>query len=87
MTNKPYGALYIGVTSDLPRRVFEHKQGMASSFTKRYNLKTLVYAEEHVTALEAIAREKSLKKWNRDWKKRLISESNPTWRDLSGEFL
>lgn len=86
MTNKPFGTLYIGVTSNLGRRVYEHNEGLMDGFTKKYELKTLVYAEEHPTAESAITREKCMKKWKRNWKLRLICEANPSWRDLSGEI-
>ena len=82
MTNKPRGVLYIGVTSDLAARLHQHRTGNGSAFCRRYNLTRLVLAEEHETILEAIAREKALKTWQRDWKIRLIEEGNPGWTDL-----
>jgi putative endonuclease len=82
MTNRHRGALYIGVTSDLARRAWEHRQGVIEGFTKRYGLKYLVFAEHHDDIRDAIQREKSLKRWLRSWKLRLIGEANPTWRDL-----
>ena len=82
VTDKPYGTLYIGVTNDLARRVYEHREGLVDGFTKKYGLKRLVYYEEYPTPVEAIEREKKLKKWKRDWKKQLIEKFNPTWRDL-----
>jgi putative endonuclease len=82
LTSRPYGTLYIGVTSDLPRRCFEHREGLCDGFTKKYGIKMLVYCEEYPTAYEAITREKELKKWKREWKKQLIETINPTWRDL-----
>ncbi|MES0811527.1 GIY-YIG nuclease family protein [Roseibium sp. SCPC15] len=81
------GTLYIGVTSDLPRRVFEHQNGLIGGFTKTYDVKRLVYAEEHERIDEAIAREKQLKNWKRAWKIDLIENSNPDWRDLSETLL
>jgi putative endonuclease len=82
MTNKANGTLYIGVTTDLPFRVAQHRNGTGSAFCRRYNLDKLVYAEEHGTVIEAIAREKAMKAWKRDWKIELIEKSNPAWRDL-----
>jgi len=76
------GTLYIGVTSDLIKRVWEHKNDFVESFTKRYAVHRLVWYEQHATMETAIAREKALKKWNRAWKIRLIEEGNPQWRDL-----
>jgi putative endonuclease len=82
MTNRPNGVLYVGVTSDLVRRVYEHREGLVKGFTKTYGLKTLVYFEEHEDILSAITREKALKKWLRAWKVRLIHKDNPEWADL-----
>ena len=82
MTNKPRGVLYVGVTSDLAARVDQHRQGEGSDFCRKYNLRRLVLAEEHVEIDFAIAREKALKAWKRDWKMALVEESNPEWRDL-----
>lgn len=82
MTNRPGGTLYIGVTSNLPNRVYQHKSGAVEGFTKRYNLHRLVWAEEHETAEAAIQREKYMKKWNRDWKVKRIEAQNPNWDDL-----
>jgi putative endonuclease len=76
------GTLYIGVTNDLIRRVLEHREGKAEGFTKRYKVTRLVYFEVFDDVLEAIAREKRLKRWNRAWKIRLIEERNPNWDDL-----
>ena len=76
------GTLYLGVTSDLVKRVWEHREGLADGFTKRYDVKHLVWFEIHAEALSAITREKQLKKWNRDWKLNLIHQGNPDWRDL-----
>ena len=83
MTNRPNGTLYIGVTSDLPRRIWEHKEGLIPGFTKRYGLKMLAYAEFHEDIRLAIQRETSLKRWSRAWKLDLIEEQNPGWEDLS----
>jgi len=77
-----HGTLYIGVTSDLVGRVWEHRTGVLPGFTKRYKVHRLVWYEEYGVIADAIAREKQLKKWRRDWKIRLIEESNPEWVDL-----
>jgi putative endonuclease len=82
ITNKPNGILYAGVTSNLPRRAFEHREGLITGFTKRYGLKRLVYCEKHDDIRLAIQREKSLKRWPRAWKVRLIHAANPKWEDL-----
>jgi putative endonuclease len=82
MTNKPNGILYAGVTSNLPRRAFEHREGLIAGFTKRYGLKRLVYCEQYDDIRLAIQREKSLKRWPRAWKVRLIHAANPKWDDL-----
>jgi putative endonuclease len=79
------GTLYIGVTSDLIKRVWEHKGDIVEGFTKQYGVHTLVYFELHADMYEAIQREKRLKKWNRAWKVRLIEEMNPEWKDLSAQ--
>ena len=76
------GTLYIGVTSNLAARIFAHRNGKGSEFTKRYRVKVLVHIEPFTDVRVAIAREKALKKWNRGWKLRLIEESNPDWDDL-----
>jgi len=86
LTNKS-GTLYTGVTNDLVRRVFEHKNQMVDGFTKRYNLKYLVYYETTNDVHEAIAREKQIKGWLRAKKLQLINSLNPAWKDLSEEFL
>ena len=76
------GTLYIEVTSELIKRVWQHKQGTIESFTQKYEIKTLVYYEQHESMESAIIRKKQLKKWRRQWKLNLIYEYNPTWRDL-----
>jgi putative endonuclease len=86
LASKRNGTLYIGVTNDVARRVEEHKSDAADGFTKRYGVHLLVHAEFHETMPLAIQREKQMKKWNRDWKLRLIEQNNPEWRDLSGEI-
>lgn len=80
------GTLYIGVTSDLVLRVWQHRQGVVDGFTERFGVKRLVWYELHGSMQAAIAREKSLKKWNRAWKVRLIEEGNLAWRDLWDEI-
>jgi putative endonuclease len=80
------GTLYIGVTSDLIARVYQHRTGAAPGFTKKYHVHRLVWFEQRGTMDSAILREKQLKKWNRAWKLRLIEEGNPGWRDLAEDF-
>ena len=82
LASRRHGTLYIGVTNDLIRRVYEHKIKAVRGFTKRYNVYRLVWFEIYDDPENAIAREKELKKWRRDWKIRLIEESNPNWDDL-----
>ena len=77
-----HGTLYIGVTSDLIRRIYEHRTKVVPGFTKKYEVTKLVYYEIFDDPLSAIEREKELKKWRRDWKIRLIEEKNPGWADL-----
>jgi len=86
MTNRPNGTLYTGVTNNLARRVFEHREGLLEGFTKRYGLKRLVYYERYDDIRHAIQREKNIKHWPRAWKARLILGMNPEWRDLYGEL-
>ena len=76
------GTLYVGVTSELRKRVWEHKQGVVDGFSKRYGTKTLVWFERHESMESAITREKQLKRWNRMWKLREIELMNPEWTDL-----
>jgi putative endonuclease len=82
LASKVGGTLYIGVTNDLVRRVWEHKSKLIESFTEKYGVSRLVYFEQFDDPENAIKREKRLKKWNRGWKVRLIEESNPSWDDL-----
>jgi len=82
LTNRRNGTPYIGVTNNLFRRVYEHKQGLADGFTKRYGINKLVYYETIESIISAIVREKQPKKWKRKWKLRLIEEANRHWRDL-----
>jgi putative endonuclease len=87
LASKRNGTLYTGVTSDLVKRVYEHKNGLADGFTKKYNVHRLVYFETHEHMNAAITREKQIKKWNRRWKLRLIEERNPEWKDLYGSIV
>jgi putative endonuclease len=82
LASKKHGTLYVGVTNDLVRRVYEHKTKAVPGFTTRYGVDKLVLFEIYDDAASAIAREKELKKWRRDWKTRLIEEQNPNWDDL-----
>jgi putative endonuclease len=82
LSNKFRGSLYIGVTNNLLRRVYEHKQKVIEGFSKKYKLTMLVYVEEYNNVNEAIAREKQLKNWHREWKINLIESVNPNWDDL-----
>ena len=82
LASKKHGTLYLGVTNDLVRRSYEHKSKSAYGFSKRYDVDKLVWFEIYDDAITAITREKELKKWRRDWKIRLIEESNPNWDDL-----
>jgi putative endonuclease len=82
MTNRPFGTLYVGVTSDIARRAWEHRQGTASVFTSRYRLTRLVLMERHEQIETAIRRETRFKHWPRQWKLNLIAEQNPLWEDL-----
>jgi putative endonuclease len=77
-----YGTLYTGVTSDLIKRAWQHRETLAEGFTKRYDVKRLMWYEVHNDVNAAITREKQIKKWNRAWKIELIQEKNPQWRDL-----
>jgi putative endonuclease len=86
MTNRRDGTLYIGVTSNLPRRVWEHRNDLLEGFTKCYALKRLLYCEPHDDIRSAIQREKTLKTWRRAWKVRLILATNPNWDDLYGHL-
>lgn len=85
ITNKSRATLYTGMTGNLPQRMQQHAEGEVEGFSKRYRLEHLVYCEEFDNPNDAIRREKQIKKWNREWKKRLITENNPEWRDLERE--
>ena len=87
LASKPRGTLYIGVTSNLVKRTWQHREGCGSGFTSRYDVKTLVWYEQHQTMANAIEREKALKRWPRQRKLELIQKRNPKWRDLWREIL
>jgi len=87
MASKKNGVLYVGVTNDIIKRSYEHKVGIVKGFTKRYNIKILVYYEIHGSIEAAITREKQIKKWKRDWKIELIEKENPEWNDLYGTLI
>ena len=82
LASHPRGTLYVGVTSDLVKRVWQHREGLADGFTKRYGVKRLVWYEQHSTMMHAIQREKAIKSWERAWKLQLIETHNPEWLDL-----
>jgi putative endonuclease len=82
MTNHPNGILYLGVTTSLKHRIWQHREGLIDGFTKRYGLTRLVYAEPHADIAAAIQRERNMKHWSRAWKVRLILQANPEWTDL-----
>lgn len=86
MTNRPSGTLYVGVTDNLARRAWEHREGVMDGFTKRYGLKHLVYFERYDDLRDARQRERNLKHYPRAWKVRLILLSNPTWADLNDQL-
>ncbi len=86
LASKRNGTLYVGVTSDLRRRMEEHREGLIEGFTKRYGVKRLVWVERHESIAAAIQREKAIKKYPRRWKLNLIESLNPQWRDLSEEW-
>jgi putative endonuclease len=87
LASRRNGTLYIGVTSDLAKRAYEHKHDLVDGFTKRYGVHQLVYFEMHEDMISAISREKQLKKWNRAWKIELIERQNSDWRDLYAELV
>jgi putative endonuclease len=82
LASRPNGTLYVGVTTDLIRRIGQHKQGVADGFTKKHGVKTLVHLDVFDDVESAIVREKQMKEWKRAWKVELIQKSNPDWRDL-----
>jgi putative endonuclease len=87
LASRRNGTLYVGVTSDVVKRVWEHKNDMVEGFTKRYGVHTLVWYEPHEIMISAITREKAIKEWKRQWKLGLIERLNPEWRDLYEELL
>nr|WP_070960615.1 GIY-YIG nuclease family protein [Hyphomonas sp. Mor2] len=87
LASKRIGTLYTGLTNDLARRIWEHKTGYIKGFTHRYGVKSLVWFEHHTNIQQAIAREKQIKRWRRQWKLNLIEASNPSWEDLSTSLL
>jgi putative endonuclease len=87
LTNHCNGTLYIGVTSDLPKRIWQHKNKIAIGFTEKYKLNKLVWYEMHETTESAIQREKAIKNWKRKWKLRVIEEMNPKWLDLFEDII
>jgi len=87
LASKRNGTLYIGVTSDLVRRVWQHKNNVVEGFTRKYDVDKLVYYELHASAETALTREKQIKKWNRAWKIRLLEGLNPDWRDLYDDLV
>jgi len=86
MASQRNGTLYVGVTNDLVRRVYEHREGVVEGFTKQHDIKVLVFFEVHESIESAIEHEKRLKRWRRKWKLELIERENPTWRDLGVEL-
>ena len=86
LASRPNGTLYIGVTSDLIQRIWQHKSNLVKGFTERYGVHRLVWYEVHESMESAIQREKAIKKWNRAWKIELIEKNNPTWGDLYNEI-
>ena len=86
MASRPFGVIYVGSTNDLPRRAWEHREGLVDGFTKAYACKMLVWYEPHELMTEAIRRELSIKHWRRVWKLELIEALNPDWRDLYPDF-
>ena len=86
LSNRPYGTLYVGVSSNLTKRIWEHKEHLVAGFTTKYRLDRLVWYECHESIEEAITREKQIKEWRRDWKVNLIQSMNPDWHDLYDEL-
>ncbi len=87
LASKRNGTLYTGVTSDLIKRIWEHKNDLVAGFTKRHRVHTLVWYELHADMISAIEREKNIKEWKREWKLNLIEKNNPDWRDLYDEII
>lgn len=86
LASRRNGTLYIGVTADLIQRVWQHKEGLVDGFTKKHNVKILVWYEQHETMESAIGKEKAMKKWLREWKLKTIEQTNPNWNDLWPEI-
>ncbi len=86
LASAPYGTLYVGVTTNIVKRTWQHKEQFLEGFTKKYGVHMLVWYEVHTELMNAVAREKQLKKWKREWKIELIHERNPRWRDLYADF-
>ena len=86
LASRRNGTLYVGMTDDLVRRVWEHRIGAVPGFTRKYGVKMLVWYEQHETRETAFNRERQIKKWNRAWKLQLIERSNPTWKDLAADL-
>ena len=87
LASRPRGTLYVGMTSDLIKRIYQHREGVADGFTQEHTIKILVYFVQHATAIAAIQREKNIKHWSRKWKIDLIRSMNPDWRDLWEEIV
>jgi len=87
MTNKRNNVLYVGMTDDINKRAWEHREHILRGFTHRYNCEYLVWVEVHESRESAFVRERQIKKWNRAWKERLINDTNPEWRDLADTLL
>jgi putative endonuclease len=87
LASKRNGTLYVGMTDDLVKRVWQHRNDVIPGFTQRYGVKTLIWYESHESRESAFARERQMKKWNRSWKLDLIEKANPTWRDLWDEVI
>ncbi len=87
LANRPYGTLYVGVTSDLVKRIWQHRNNVIEGFTQKYGVHMLVWYEQHATMESAIFREKAIKEWQRQWKIRLIESRNPRWQDLFRDIL
>ncbi len=82
LASRPRGTLYVGMSNDLIRRIYQHREGLIEGFSKEYGVKMLVYYEQHATAMAAIQRERNIKHWSRQWQIDLICSMNPDWRDL-----
>jgi putative endonuclease len=87
LASRPYGTVYVGSTTDLVKRIWQHREGMLDGFTKEYQVTLLVWYEIHEDIMGAGLREKQIKKWNRDWKVNLIQKDNPGWRDLCDDIV